>query len=150
MRLIAAVLILVGAALRFEQERLVAICTALAGIFLAVDAAGKKEKALPLLLAVLCFVVSLVVQFRDWSRGPSILDYCFDLFALICLVAVVLHTAGNRLGYQKKKLPLFFCLCGVLFNMTALPGGGTVKLLTGIGCTLWLLAGLPALLDEEE
>ena len=154
LRLIAAVLMLMGAALRFEQERLTAICGVLAGILLAADTMGKKEKtaasAVMPLLAVLCLVVQLVAQFRDWSRDPAILDYCFDLFALICLVASVLHTAGNRLGYVHRKMPLFFGMSGVLFNMTALPGGGTVKLLIGIGSTLWLLAGLPALLEEAQ
>ena len=107
---------------------------------------GRKIPALLLMLPSLFLAVKLICDFRDWSRDPQILDYCFDLLALICAMCATFHLGGFCFDKGRRRTTVFFCMAGVYFGAVALAGGSLRELAFTGGVTLWLLANLLPLL----
>ena len=153
--MVSAVLMLVGCAgtmLALNQMTDVLVATGSAVIaicwgIVALDRVrGRRTPVGLYMIAALFFAAELICEFRFWSRDPEILDYCFDLLALICVMCATFHLGGFCFAQGKRRMTVFFCLCGVFFSAAALAGSG----LNGIGrngaSVLWLFANLLPLL----
>lgn len=124
-----------------------AICWAVA----ALDRArGRRIPAMLLLVPVLFLAVELVLCFRDWSKDPAVLDYCFDLFAQICIMCACFHLSGFCFDRGQRRRAVFFTGCAVVFGAISVAGGRLRELCMTGGAVLWLIAGLWPLLEPER
>lgn len=150
--LAAAFLMALGSASMWHADRLIALgglITAVCWVIVALKRQqGMETSAVLFMLPALFYAMELIVEFRDWSRDPQILDYCFELFARICVMCATFHLGGFSFAKGRRKLTAFFCLCGVVFSATAMAGGSLGAMLTAFAAAVWLLANLWLLLDE--
>lgn len=107
---------------------------------------GTKAHAVLYLVPVVVFVVVLVCRFRFWTRDPVILDYCFDLFALISSMCALLQLSGFCFDQGGRRVTVFFALCGVYFSAVAMAGAAAEVLLAYLAAAVWLLVQLWLLL----
>ena len=107
---------------------------------------GKKAHAALFLLPAVFYVVDLICQFRFWTRDPVILDYCFDLFALICTMCAVFHLGGYCFDKGSRRATAFFSFGGVFFSVISMAGAAGFRVLGYLGAVLWLLGNLWLLL----
>lgn len=151
--LTAAFLMALGSAAAWHSDRLIALgglVTAVCWVILALKRhQGEIPSAVLFMLPALFYAMELIVEFRDWSRDPQIMDYCFELFARICVMCATFHLGGFSFSKGRRKITVFFCLCGVVFSATAMAGVGLSAALTALAAALWLLANLWLLLGEE-
>ena len=126
------------------------VATAVCWVILALQRQqGVLPSAVWFMLPALFNAIELIIQFRDWSRDPLLLDYCFDLFAAIFLMCAIFHLGGFSLGRGHRRRSVFYCMGGVIFNAVAMAGGSVMEAVPMIGAVLWLLANLWLLLSEE-
>lgn len=95
-------------------------------------------------------VVKLIFEFRQWSIDPSLMDYCFTLFAAICTMLATCHVGYFVLDKGRRRTTIFWCLLGTVFSMCALADGGIIQVLLLGGMGLWVLANGGQLLEEES
>lgn len=149
----AAFCMALGSIAMWKGNLPMALCglgTAVCWVILALQRQQDTQpSALLFMLPALFHAIELIVQFRDWSRDPLLLDYCFELLAGICVMCATFHLGGFSLGRARKRMSVFFCMCGVLFCAVAMAGQGFLSLLSTAGAGLWLLANLWLILDEE-
>ena len=107
---------------------------------------GRKLPAPLFMIPALFYAVRLILDFRNWSRDPMILDYCFDLLALICIMCATFHLGGFCFDKGKRRLTVFYCCCGILFGAAAIAGGRMREVAMTGGAMLWLAANLWTLL----
>lgn len=98
------------------------------------------------LLPAVFYVVDLVLRFRLWTRDPVILDYCYDLLALICTMCALFHLGGFCFDQGRRRSAVFFTMGGVFFNVVAMAGAPAAEALSYLAATLWLLVNLWLLL----
>lgn len=110
---------------------------------------GTLPSAIWFMLPALFNAVELIVQFRDWSRDPLLLDYCFDLFAAIFVMCATFHLGGFSLGRGHRRRSVFYSMGGVIFCAVAMAGSSVMEAMPMIGSILWLMANLWLLLSEE-
>ena len=107
---------------------------------------GRQIPAAMFMVSALFYAIHLIYVFRDWSQDPQILDYCFDLLAMISIMCATFHLGGFCFDKGSRRLTVFFCFCGVIFGAAALAGGSLPEVgMTG-GAMLWLLVNLHVLL----
>lgn len=106
----------------------------------------KAPQAVLYVFAILFFVVKLFYDFRHWMIDPAILDYCFLLFALIAFMLSIYHTAAFSFDRGSRRRLVFYALCGVMFGVISMVGGGRDELLvygsgvlTCLGCAVQAL-----------
>lgn len=137
-----------------QGDRLVAIGSIVTGICWALTAAGRYfgKKVHPLLFMVpaLFYVVDLVCRFRFWTRDPIIIDYCYDLFAMISIMCATFHLGGFCFEKGGRRLTVFFCLCGVFFSAAAMVKTTAAAVFAYAAAILWLLANLWLLLRPSR
>lgn len=107
---------------------------------------AKRAHGALLLLPAVFYVVDLVLQFRLWTRDPVILDYCYDLLALICTMCALFHLGGYSFDKGSRRITTFFTMCGVFFNAAAMAGASAAVFLGYLAAALWLLVNLWLLL----
>lgn len=156
---VAAALLAVGSILRLSAGAGASgIVIALGGVITAVcwvlTALGRYQArqahgALFLLPAVF-YVVDLVMQFRLWTRDPIILDYCYDLLALICTMCAVFQLGGYCFDKGKRRAATFFTMSGIFFNAAAMAGADAPCMLSYLAAALWLLVNLWLLLRPSN
>ena len=146
-----ACILLSGALLLFEQLRgggfgyrtALGFLQLMAGLSMMAAAVRRRQGArpMPALHAVICLwlVLTLLLNFKSWSMDPTILDYCFRLFALICGMCATYHIGA--LGYVKggRRVTAFWCLAGCYFCLVSMRGEPLTWGLMSIGVFLWLL-----------
>lgn len=93
-------------------------------------------------------IVALIVDFRHWSVDPTVLDYCFDLFAAIGAVCAMVNLMGFCFDKGRRRETLFWCLAGCFFSMVALGDVGLVRCLTTGGLALFLGVNAWQLLED--
>ncbi len=98
------------------------------------------------LVPTVFLVVELICRFRFWTRDPVILDYCFDLFALIASMCALLHLSGYCFDQGGRRITVFYALCGVFFSAVAMAGAPVAELLGYLSMAVWLLVQLWLLL----
>ncbi len=102
--------------------------------------AGKQIPVYFFVFAVLFYVVKLFRDFRHWMVDPSILDYCFMLFALISFMIATYQAGAFCFDKGSRRQLAFFSLTGVMFGASALVGGDTAAMLIYGGSILWMLS----------
>lgn len=140
------------AGVMFPAAKLLPVLGAAAAFsFVAVAAGWYREKQPAPVLSILpvaYYILQLILNFKSWSTDPIILDYCFKLFALICVLLATFHIGSFVFGAGQRRVCLAFCLTGVFFSAVSLADGGLVQMLQTAGSALWLLAGSWQLLKE--
>ena len=109
---------------------------------------GKKPGAAPWLLPLVYYIVQMIFSFKSWSTDPIVLDYCFKLFSLLCVMLGALDAAGFVFDAGSRRRTIFFCLCGVFFSCVTLADGGISHMMRTGGSALFLLATLWQLLGK--
>lgn len=123
------------------------LVTALCWVVIALDRLRRRTApAVLFMIPALFFAVKLIFEFRNWSRDPMILDYCFDLLALICVMCASFHLGGFCFDAGRRRITAFFCGCGVIFGAAAMAGGMIREFCMTGGGMVWLLANLWLLL----
>lgn len=107
---------------------------------------GRRVPAGLFMITALLFAMELICEFRFWSQDPQFLDYCFDLLALICVMCATFHFGGFCFEQGRRKMSVFFCLCGVFFSAAALAGSDLSDIGRNGASILWLFANLLPLL----
>ena len=149
----AAALNLLAAVLSFSSGLLPALAGLLAAASLA--AMGllflrKTSHPLPHLTLTLALVLKLILDFRHWSAIPQVSDYCFRLFALLCVIFAALYHGGLQMGIGKRRFAAFFCVLGLTLCPMAAVGAGVAELLFFLACLLHLSALLCLLLRTRR
>ncbi len=98
------------------------------------------------LIPAAAYVVMLICRFRFWTRDPVILDYCFELFALICTMCAVFHLGGYCFDEGKRRWTVFFTLTGIFFSAASIPAAPASRALGYLAAILWLMSSLWILL----
>lgn len=93
-------------------------------------------------------IVALIVDFRRWSVDPTVLDYCFDLFAAIGAVCAMVNLMGFCFDKGRRRETLFWCLAGCFFSLVAMGDLGLVRCLTTGGLALFLGVNAWQLLED--
>lgn len=107
---------------------------------------GARIHPVLFLVPVAFFIVELVCRFRFWTRDPVILDYCFDLFALIASMCAMLHLSSYCFDQGSRRATVFFAYCGIFFSAVAMAGAPMSELLGYLAVALWLMVQLWLLL----
>ena len=125
--------------------------TALCWVVTALDRwRARRLPAMLFMVPALFYAVRLIFDFRNWSRDPAILDYCFDLLALICIMCATFHLGGFCFDQGRRRVTVFFCCCGILFGAAAIAGGRMREIAMTGGAMLWLAANLWTLLQPTR
>ena len=133
-----------------QGEQVVALGSVLTGLCWAAVAMcryqGKKAHAALFLVPTVFYVVALVFRFRFWTRDPVILDYCYDLAALICVMCAVFHLGSFSFDKGERRRAVFFAMSGVFFCAAALAGASAAQALGYVAAIVWLMDNLWLLL----
>lgn len=154
--LAAAVLLFGGALLRFSAGGHIALVTLLAVTALcwAVTAilrqAGKPVSVWLFIIPTVFFAAELVIKFRIWGSDPQILDYCYELLALIATMCAVFHMGSFSVGKGQRRRTVFYAMCGVFFTGAALADAVSDEGFIKLAVILWLGAELWRQLKPEE
>ena len=115
---------------------------------------GRKVPAALFMTPALFYAVELICEFRYWSRDPMILEYCFDLLAMICIMCATYHFGGFSFDRGSRRRTAFFCMCGIFFCAITLADASLNTWIRSTAAALWLLSNLLPLLrrckQQEE
>lgn len=149
--LAGAALVLAGALLGLlrGEGRLVPALGVLAALCFGATAWQRSRGTVPLYVfhaaPCLYLVVKLILEFKQWSVDPAVLDYCFDLFFAISAMCAVFHLGSFCFDKGQRRVSVFWCLSCVVFAAVGLADGGLARclLLAGMGvwtgCSAWQL-----------
>lgn len=102
------------------------------------------------LLPIVYLVIKLILNFKNWSTDPIILDYCFILFALIFTLLAFYNSTGFFFDKGKPRKTLFYSLLAVFFSTMAaaegLGGGSVSTFICYLGFLFWCLPVISAML----
>lgn len=85
---------------------------------------GQERKFdLMLLLPAYTFCVWLVVAYQKRAADPVVLDYMYELFAIVCALLAFYFTAGFSFSKPKVWPCSIFCLLAVYFGIVTLADG---------------------------
>ena len=102
---------------------------------------GKKPSFLCHSALSIFFALQLISQYRRWSADPQLMDYCFYLIALICLMITGYFMASFEAEMRSPRALLFFSMAATFFCLLALPESGDAPML--IACALWAFTCSP-------
>ena len=153
--LLGALFMMLGGILRAQTLQGVQKYAALAGgtlggllLFAAVVQTLRNRCPSMLLYAALTLMLAfqLIFDFRAWSVDPKIADYCFRLFAAICLMGLSFQLCGFTAGMGRRREAILFCLPGTFFCLLCVADGTAGLVLSYLGGGLYLLGELWTLL----
>lgn len=137
-----------------SAELVLAACSVVTALCWAVIALCRwRGKTLPtgaFMLPTLCYTVCVIIRFRGWSQDPMVLDYCYDLLALLSIMLASYHLTGFCFDRGHRRITAFFCFCGILFGAAAVSGGRMRELASTGGAMLWLASNLWLLLRPSR
>lgn len=121
-------------------------------VFTAAWLRWKRGGSMMGLHAVICLwqVLMLLLNFRNWSMDPTIADYCFRLFALICGMCGGYHVGAFCFGGGRRRISAFWCLAGVFFTLVSAIGESRSWQMMEFGMCLWLLSNVWQLYGEAR
>lgn len=139
-----------GGELEISALALVAAAVLLEGCHLARQQ-GKRPSLMLYALAVLCLALRLILEFRLWSKDPSIWDYCFLLLSTVSVMLACYHMGAFSIDRGQRRRTVFFCLIGVYFSLVSVMDGDWAQRLAAAGTALLLFAyGLMLLRPVQE
>ena len=101
---------------------------------------GRKSNAALYIVPFLYIMCRLVLDFKSWSSDPIILDYCFQLFALICTMSGAYRIGGFCFDEGRRRLTAFWSMAGVFFSIVAMPGSEVGELYFYFATALWMFS----------
>lgn len=107
----------------------------------------KERPTLGYLLLSVSVALKLIPDFRRWSVDPVIIDYCFQVFAMLCFMLAALHLGGLLLHEGNERRTRVFCICGVVFCVMGAADGGAAETLTFLAYGIFLFTELWDLSD---
>lgn len=123
---------------------LISLLGILAGVSLAIGAVlrwkGKKPSGAYYVFPILFYVSRLFRDFRHWETNPTLLDYCFLLFAMISFMLASYHAGAFCFDRGSRRRLAFYALTGVYFGTISLVGAQLSSLLIYGGSVLWMFA----------
>lgn len=113
---------------------------------------GNRKNPPTELVPVVYLVIKLIVNFKNWSVDPVILDYFPMLMALIFALLSLYGAAGFLFDEGRPGRTLFFSAVCVFFSAMAavdgVLGGNPGIIMTYLGLLLWNLPVIFRLLDS--
>lgn len=85
-------------------------------------------------------MLRLICMYRHWSSDPQLLDYCFQLLALVCMMLSSYHRATFDANFGRRHSYVLFNQAGVYFCCLALAGPENV--LFFLGGAVWMITDL--------
>lgn len=85
-------------------------------------------------------MLCLICMYREWSSDPQLLDYCFQLLALACMMLSAYHRAAFDANFGVRHSYVLFNLAGVYFCCLSLAGPDNIIFF--MGCAFWLINDL--------
>lgn len=85
-------------------------------------------------------MLRLICMYRQWSSDPQLLDYCFQLLALVCLMLAAYHRATFDANFGIRHSYVLFNLGAVYFCCLSLAGPDNVLFFLGAG--VWMITDL--------
>ena len=82
-----------------------------------------RQYSLALLLPAYTCCLWLVTFYQQRAADPVVLDYVYELFAIVCTLLGFYFTAGFSFGRAKIWRCAFFCLLSVYFSIVTLADG---------------------------
>ena len=148
--LAAAAMVLASVTMALELEQMCDLLLATGGLVAAIcwvvvgldRVRGRKSPAALFMVPALFYAVELSCNFRNWSLDPQILDYCFELLALICVMCATFHLGGFCFDKGGRRITVFFCFCGIFFSAASLGEGTLRSVSTSSSAILWLFSNL--------
>ena len=111
---------------------------------------GNRPHPLLYMGITLALILKLIPEFRTWSTDPIISDYCFSLFAMLCVLLLSFYLGGFAMDCGKRRISVFFCIAGLYFCAVALPGSSAAACLDFLGYAVLLAAELWELLTHPR
>lgn len=131
-----------------------AVVTACALAWTAKGNFGQREKGryrLRLLVPPFFCCYWLILAYENHAANPVLLQYLYELFAIICAVLAFYHISSFDYGKAKVKPALLFGWLTCYFSLVTLADGHpTETMLLYIGLTLYLLVYLASFLRRAE
>lgn len=126
--------------LRIVLGALAAPCAILWGRALFRGEAAMKENV-GLLELCLLLCVSLVSDYQKHSADPVMMNYAYEVLAMVCVLLALYYLAGYSFQSGKPRRCLFFCVMGCYFSLVALADGGSLPRMMNYGAAaVFLLA----------
>lgn len=151
----SAAMVLAGSILAMVWGERTAILTALgvaAALSMAVIGMQRYRGVVPSaaihLIPCAYLILALIVDFRRWSVDPTVLDYCYDLFAAIGAACAMVNLMGFCFDRGRRRETVFWCLAGCFFSVTAMGALGVVRCLTTGGLAVFLGVNAWQLLED--
>lgn len=85
-------------------------------------------------------MLRLICMYRQWSSDPQLLDYCFQLLAIVCMMLYAYQRATFDANFGRRDLYVLFDLAGVYFCCLSLAGPDDVAFY--LGSAAWLFTDL--------
>lgn len=104
-----------------------------------------------LLMPILYFCLRLIYTFRGWSADPIVMDYIFELMALITTAMALYGFAGFFFGEIRISTTVYFSLLSVLFSLiTLFDSHSLAVMLTYAFSALFCLASAVHILHRND
>ena len=150
-----AIFLLLGSAIQIARKDMVeGALGVVAALCMAGVGTGRfRDRPAPLTMHIYPFlylVCKLIIDFKRWSIDPAILDYCFSLLAMICAMCATYHINGFCFDKGRRRITVFWCLCGVFFCGVTLADGGVDNWLVNGGLGIWLFVNAWQLLETPQ
>ncbi len=95
---------------------LAGLCICCHGVFCLVGKEGQPPSGL-LLVPVFCVCIRLIYVFKGWSADPSIVDYIYELLAIILISISLFMASGFIFDSCRPRLTAAVSLCGIYFSL---------------------------------
>lgn len=93
----------------------------------------------------------LILAYEGRAANPTVLQYMYELFAIICVLLAFYYIAGFDFGKARVRRALFFGQMASFFSITTLADGhGVESGLLYVSVSLYLLVYLGVLVDRME
>lgn len=145
---LGALSLMAGSVLLCSQGNLVSIVLGALGVVAALGLTmaanyrrrGNNPPVRCYVPAILFYTAKLFRDFRVWMTDPAILDYCFLLFALICVMLATYHAGAFSVDRGNSRALTLYALLGLYFAVVALrQSEWSVDRLIYGGSALWML-----------
>ncbi len=110
----------------------------------------KGKESLPLLELCLLFCVWLISDYQVRAADPVILDYLYEVFAIVFSLMGLYFIAGYSFQTGKPRRTAVFCLMGVYFSLVTLADHHSAADLLRYGFAVLFLTAHAALLLEQH
>lgn len=107
---------------------------------------GDLREQLPLLELCLLFCLWLITDYQARAADPIIMDYVFEVFAIVCSLLGLYYISGWSFQTGKPRRTVFFCLMGAYFSLVTLADTHTWAELARLGFSVLFLTSHAALL----